>query len=321
MHVCVLGATGFIGGQIARAAVEAGWRVRAVRRDPTRTGAIGELSVEWVQADLCDGDALAAAMRGCALVFHAAAAYPQGRRISQAVAAARAEMQRVLDAARAADVQRLIYTSSLTTLARRAVSGAATLPATEQDYYAPGTANSAYYEAKFAMEQMALHARDIEVVTLLPTAVMGPGDLKPTTSIVIREVARGRVPFYFDAVVNIVDGRDVARSHLAAATKGRPGERYNLGGHNLALRDALAIIARIAGRRPPRIRLSRAWLAWLVKLTDALPVVHLPDHLRMFEWWGPVSSAKAERELGHVARPFEETVRDTLRWFGFVPRA
>ena len=91
-----------------------------MRRRPGAVGAIGDLSVAWAQADLRDRAALIEAMRGCAVVFHAAAAYPQGsRHIARAVAEARAEMMNVLDAARAAGVARLIYTSSLTTLARR----------------------------------------------------------------------------------------------------------------------------------------------------------------------------------------------------------
>jgi dihydroflavonol-4-reductase len=202
----------FIGGQIARAALARGWRVRPVRRRPGAVGAIGDLSVAWAQADLRDRAALVEAMRGCAVVFHAAASYPQGsRNLEQAVAEVRAEMMNVLDAARATGVARLIYTSSLTTLARRYVPGMA--PLDKRDVYAAGAARSAYYEAKLAMEQIALTARDLDVVVLLPTAVFGPGDVKPTTSLVIREAGRGRIPLYFDAV----DGRDVATAHLAAA--------------------------------------------------------------------------------------------------------
>jgi len=218
----------FIGGQIARAALARGWRVRPVRRRPGAVGAIGDLSVAWAQADLRDRAALIEAMRGCAVVFHAAAAYPQGsRHIARAVAEARAEMMNVLDAARAAGVARLIYTSSLTTLARRYTPGMALLD--EQDVYRAGAACSAYYEAKLAMEQIALTARDLDVVVLLPTAVFGPGDVKPTTSLVIREAGRGRILLYFDAMINAVDGRDVAATHLAAAERGRAGERYILG--------------------------------------------------------------------------------------------
>jgi len=314
MECCVLGATGFIGGQIARAAIARGWRVRAVRRRPGATGAIGDLPVTWAQADLRDCTALREAMRGCAVVFHAAASYPQGsRNIQRAVAEARAEMTNVLDAARAAGVQRLIYTSSLTTLARRYVPGMP--PLDERDVYIAGTARSAYYEAKLVMEQIALDVRDLDVVVLLPTAVFGPGDVKPTTSLVIYEAGRGRIPVYFDAVINAVDGRDVATAHLVAVERGQAGERYILGGHNLTLRALLDCVDRCQGVRRRRLRLPRALVDALVRLGDGLP---LPDHLRMFTFWCPVSAQKAARELGHVARSIEETICDTLSWFGLL---
>ncbi|PJF47105.1 MAG: hypothetical protein CUN48_10325 [Candidatus Thermofonsia Clade 3 bacterium] len=317
MKCCVLGATGFIGGQIARAAVARGWPVRAARRHPTNTGAIGDLSVEWVSADLRDARSLVAAMRDCEVLFHAAAAYPQDfRHIARAVDESRAEMQRVLDAVRAAGVRRVIYTSSFTTLARRFVPGMP--PLDERDFYAPGTAHSAYYEAKLAMERLALAARDLEVVALLPTAVFGPGDVKPTTGRVIREAGRGRIPVYFDAVINCVDGRDVAASHLAAAERGRAGERYILGGHNLTMRELLETIDACQGVRRPRLHLARGLVRALVRLADALPFVNLPENFRTFEFWGPVSSRKAEVELGHAPRPFAETARDTLAWFGLL---
>ncbi|BCX03822.1 MAG: hypothetical protein KatS3mg053_1760 [Candidatus Roseilinea sp.] len=315
MRCCILGATGFIGGQIARVAVARRWPVRAARRNPAMSGAIGDLPVEWVQADLRDRDSLVAAMRDCDVLFHAAAAYPQDfRHIARAVAEASAEMQRVLDAARAAGVRRVIYTSSLTTLARRFVPG--TPPLDERDFYAPGTARSAYYEAKLAMERLALSAAGLEVVALLPTAVFGPGDVKPTTGLVIREAARGRIPIYFDAVINGVDGRDVATSHVAAAERGRAGERYILGGHNLTVRELLETVDRCQGVRRHRLHVARGLVRAFIRLADALPFVRLPEHIRTFEVWGPVSSRKAEAELGHVVRPFEETVRDTLTWFG-----
>jgi dihydroflavonol-4-reductase len=188
---------------------------------------------------------------------------------------------------------------------------------TESNFYKPGTADSAYYEAKFAMEQIALAVRErnFEVVTLLPTAVFGPGDVKPTTSVVIRDAALGKFPIYFDATINAVDGRDVAASHIAAVEKGRAGERYILGGHNLPLYEVLATVARVAGKSPPRVKLSRSMVKSALTFADRFGV-SIPENMRMFEFWGPVSSAKAERELGHTARRFEETVRDTLAWFG-----
>lgn len=288
-----------------------------MRRHPANTGAVGDLPVEWAQADLRDARSLVAAMRCCDVLFHAAGAYPQDfRHIERAVAEASAEMARVLDAAREAGIRRVIYTSSLTTLARRFAPGMR--PLDESDFYTPGAARSAYYEAKLAMERLALAAHDLEVVTLLPTAVFGPGDVKPTTGLVIREAARGRIPIYFDAVINCVDGRDVAASHISAAERGRSGERYVLGGHNLTMRELLETVDRCQGVRRRRLHVSRGLVRTFIRLADALPFVSLPEHIRTFEFWGPVSSHRAEVELGHVARPFAETVRDTLAWFGRI---
>lgn len=314
--ICVLGATGFIGGQIALAAVEGGWRVRATRRRPAATGAVGDAPVEWVTADLADAGSLAAAMSGCGAVFHAAATYPQDfRHISAEVARAEREMRGVLAAARAARVDVLVYTSTLSTAAAwKAGAGPGRL-IDEGDFYQPGSVRSAYYEAKAAMERLALAERELPVIALLPTAVFGPGDVKPTTGLALLEAARGRIPVYIDATLDVVDGRDVAASHLAAVERGRAGERYILGGHAVPMRELLGLACAAAGRRPPRIKLSRQVMAGLVAVADALPGLSLPENIRTFAYWQPLSSERARRELGHRNRPLGETVRDTLAWF------
>jgi len=313
----VLGGTGFIGGQIARAALAAGYAVRALRRRPDAVGALGDVAaeIEWVQGDLDDPASLATAAQGCDVLFHAAAHYPvSSRDVFGEVAYAQTQMGHVLAAAKQVDIERLIYTSSLTTVGPPAQPGRL---ADERDFYRPGSSGSAYYEVKYAMEHMALRAAEDgwPVVILLPTAVFGPGDVKPTTGQLLLEVARGRVPFYLDAVINAVDGRDVAAAHLAAVERGRVGQRYIVGGHNLALRDGLTVAARIAGVPPPRIKLPMPFVHAVVRLAATLPGVELPEHGRTLRFWQPLSTLKAQRELGLTVRPFEQTVRDTLAWF------
>jgi dihydroflavonol-4-reductase len=316
MKALVLGGTGFIGGQIVRAALEAGYQVRALRRQHT-FGALGDVAdhVEWVMGDLDDLDSLVAGAMGCEVLFHAAAHYPHSSRdIPNEVAYAEAQMGNVLAAARRAGVERLIYTGSLTTVGPPSQPGRL---ADERDFYTPGTSNSAYYEAKYVMEQMALQAtaEGLPVVILLPTAVFGPGDVKPTTGQLLVEVAKGRVPVYFDAVINTVDGRDVAATHIAAVERGRVGQRYIVGGHNLTLRQGLAIAAEAAGLAPPQFKLPRALVKAAVRLGDVLPGVELPENGRTLQFWQPLSSLKAERELGLIPRPFEQTARDAVAWF------
>lgn len=316
MKALVLGGTGFIGGQIVRAALEAGYQVRALRRRHS-VGALADIArqVEWVQGNLDDVDTLVAAAGGCEVLFHAAAHYPQSSRdIPGEVAYASAQMERVLEAARRTGVDRLIYTSSLTTVGPPSQPGRL---ADERDFYVPGSSNSAYYEAKFAMEHLALQAAagGLPLVALSPSAVFGPGDVKPTTGQLLLEVAKGRVPVYFDAVINVVDGRDVAAAHVAAVERGRVGERYIIGGHNITLRQALTVAAGAAGVAPPRIRLPRALVHAVIRLADALPGVELPENGRTLRFWQPLSILKAQRELGSTVRPFEETARDTVSWF------
>lgn len=316
MRVTVLGATGFIGGQIARAALAAGYSVRAVRRRHS-VGALADIAhrIEWAQGNLDDIDSLVAAARGSDVLFHAAAHYSQGSRdIAGEVAYAEAQMGHVLEAARRSGIGRLVYTSSITTIGPPSQPGRL---ADERDFYTPGSSDSAYYESKFAMEQMALRAAadGLPVVVLLPSAVFGPGDTKPVTGEVLLMVAKGRVPVYLDAVINIVDGRDVAAAHIAAVERGQIGHRYIIGGHNLTFRQALTIAAVEAGVAPPRLKLPRILVGGLVRLGDALPGVELPDHARTLHLLQPLSTRKAEHELGVTTRPIEQTVRDSLAWF------
>lgn len=317
MSTClVLGATGFIGGQIARAALSRGWRVAGLRRTPGAVGDLGDLSngLEWRQGDLNDGETVAAAMRGCEVVFHCAGAYPHNpRTLAQDVARAAGQMRNVLDAARRADVRRLIYTSSYTTIGQPAEPGRL---ADERDFYVPGSSGDPYYEAKWAMEVAALDAArtGLPVIVLCPAAVFGPGDVHMSVSGPLLMAARGRLPAYLDAPVSVIDVRDTAAAHLAAVERGRPGERILLSAHNARLYDVLAEIARAAGARPPRIKLGPRLLRVAATIGQLAPGGQA-SFLKTIPLWQPVNNAKAVAELGLTTRPLAETLADTVAWF------
>jgi uncharacterized protein YbjT (DUF2867 family) len=209
MRTClVLGATGFIGGHIAREAVARGWQVRALRRNPNFAGAIGDVDVEWVTGDVNNRSTLIEAMRGCEMIFHSAGAYPHGtRQIDRDVQSALNQMRNVIAVARDSKPDRLIYTSSFTTIG---LPGDPDRLADERDLYRPGTAGDAYYEAKWAMEVEALNS-GLPTVVLNPAAVFGPGDVHLSVSEIVIMAAKGRVPFYFDATFGAIDVRDVPR--------------------------------------------------------------------------------------------------------------
>jgi len=315
MKALVIGATGFIGGAIARAAVERGWRVRATRRDERRTGALGDLSeqrrIEWQHAHLLDADALTLAMQGCRVVFHAAAYYPStSRDVPGQLRMARTQMETVLQAFRRAGPEVLVYTSSLSTIGPPGEPGRL---ANESDVYRLGSLPVGYFDVKIIMEQTAL-AAGLPVVVLCPTAVFGPGDVKPTSGILVINVARGRMPFYVDGTHNVVDARDLAATQLAAAEHGRPGRRYIVGGENMTFREVLATIAEQAGRRPPWLELPAGLVEGAGALAGRLGILG-GDILRAIRYWQALDTSRARAELGHTSRPFADTVRDSLAWF------
>ena len=327
-NVLILGATGFIGGHIARAALKMNWHVRGLRRKPGMTGHLGaDAPLEWMEGDLDDPDSLLQAMRGIDTVFHAAGYYParqEKRSVFEQVSYALRQTANVMESCRRAGIKQLVYTSTLTTIGRP--PSGARREANEEDYYIPGSvAKSAYYEAKSAMEQSFLQASKdgFRVVVLNPTAVFGPGDVHLSLGGLLLAVARGWALGWLPVTINIVDVRDVASAHIQAAIQGRPGERYIIGGHNLTLKDALTQAASIAKVHPPRFEIPLVFIDALVRLDDILPFVNLSgNHLRTIRLWPAYDISKARRELSLSPRPLEETVRDSLDWFrsqGLLP--
>jgi dihydroflavonol-4-reductase len=315
VNALVIGATGFIGGAIARAAAAQGWGVRAMRRDDRRAGAIGDLAeageIEWFQANLMDPSTIAEAMSGCDVVFHAAGYYPtSSREPARQVRRALDQMERVLLAFRQARPDLLVYTSSLSTIGPPSEPGRL---ANESDVYQPGSVPALYFDIKMAMEQAALGS-GLPVVALCPTAVFGPGDVKPTSGRLLLNVARGQMPFYPEGQTNVVDVRDVAAAHLAAVEHGRPGERYIIGGQNMSFRHLLTIMARQVGRRPPTIRLPSRLVELAGAVAGQLGILGA-DMLQAIRYFQPLDTSKARAELGLSARPFTETVHDALAWF------
>jgi dihydroflavonol-4-reductase len=323
----VLGATGFIGGHIAKEAVREGWNVRGFRRDPERTGHLLESSLEWHTGNLSQPSSLEAAMEGMDFVFHAAGYYPdegEKRPVSDQVAEAHQEILNVIQAAQKTVVQRLIYTSSLSTIGKPPED--ARRLADERDHYQAGTfPESGYYEAKIAMEKEALAAadQDLEVVILNPTAVFGPGDVHLATGKILVAAAKGRTPISLAGDINIVDVRDAAQAHIQAALTGQNGNRYLIGGHNLTIHEALTRTAEMADVPPPWFALPGWILKGILFAADLLPFLPLPtDHLRAYPHWQKYNTAKAREAFGFQPRPLKETIRDSLAWYrkeGILP--
>jgi len=218
-------------------------------------------------------------------------------------------------------VERIVYTSSVATL-KPAPAGR---PGDETRPLAEAEALGVYKRSKVAAERLvhSIIVNDhLPVVIVNPTAPVGPRDVRPTpTGRIIIEAASGRMPAFVNTGLNLVHVDDVAAGHVAALMHGRIGERYILGGENMALAEMLARIARLVGRRPPRVRLPRHLIFPLAyateaaaRITDREPFITL-DGLRMAKNRMFFTSAKAERKLGYKARPADAAISDAIRWF------
>src|SRR4030095_2105059 len=303
MTTLVTGANGFIGSHLTRLLVQHGHRVRALVRPTSRVDALQGVSVDIVRGDLRDRVALGAAIRGAAWVFHVAADYRLWARNPREIYDNNVEGTRgLLDACRETDVERLIYTSSVATLAApRRGSLADERTVGQHDEMA-----GAYKRSKLLAEQLVLEAAShaVPAVVVNPTTPVGPGDWKPTpTGRIIVDFLRGRMPAYVETGLNLVPVEDVATGHLLAGARGRGGGRYILGATSQTTNHTFDALAAVSGRPAPRVRIPLA-LAYAIgtasegfgRFTDREPRVPL-DGVRMARRPMFVDGSKARREL------------------------
>ncbi|HEY8755792.1 MAG TPA: NAD-dependent epimerase/dehydratase family protein [Candidatus Dormibacteraeota bacterium] len=314
-EVFLTGATGFIGGHVLDALLDAGYSVRALVRTPGRLPS--RPGVAEVVGDVTRSGQLVGAMSGCRLLIHCAAVYsfsPSER--AQIHATNAAGTAGILVAARLAGVERAVVTSSSATVgpARRG------RPATEEDH-ADEHRGSAYHSSKIAGERAALAAR-VPAVVILPTAPVGAHDWKPTpTGTALLTFLRGRVLASVDGGINIVAVRDVAEAHVAALTRGQPRRRYLVGGENLSFDQLWRRLAAVSGRRAPRRRMPHA-VALMAGFVDEArcrvvrgsPVVPL-EGVRMARHHMYVDSRRSVDELGVAPSSVDTALEDAVRWY------
>jgi dihydroflavonol-4-reductase len=321
MRALVTGATGFVGAAVTRALLAAHWQVRVLTRKGSDHRNISNLDVEVAEGDLNNSAALDRAARQCVGLFHVAADYRLGAPDPAQLYRTNVEGTRnVLNAAKRAGVQRIVYTSSVATIGipTDGTAGDENSPVALQNMIGH------YKRSKFLAEEVARAAarEGNPVIIVSPSTPVGPGDVKPTpTGQLVLDAAAGRMPAYVDTGLNIVHVDDVAAGHLLAHERGRVGERYILGGQDMSLREILGLIASLVGRKPPRVRLPYgvvlpiAYLAeGYAKLSGRSGRITL-EGVRMSRKLMYFSSAKAVRELGYRWRPPVQAFEDAISWF------
>ena len=330
MTTLITGATGFVGSAVARVMAKRGHALRLLARPTSDRRLLDGVDAEVVTGDLTDLASLRRAAAGCQYVMHIAADYRFW--VPDKDAMLRANVDGAVNMVRAAadaGARRIVHCSSVAALGQFGDGRPAdeATPTNESDFI--GIYKRSKYLAERAVLDLAAK-ENLPLVVVNPAAPVGPRDIKPTpTGKMVRDAAAGRVPAYIDTGLNIVHVDDVAEGHALALERGRIGERYVLGGENLLLKDILALIADVAGSRPPRICLPEAliWpVAWAMEKTahlTGIPPIMTRDHLKMARKKMFFSSAKAATELGYRARPAREAVVDAVAWFrdaGMLPR-
>jgi dihydroflavonol-4-reductase len=320
--ILVTGASGFVGAAVLRAALAEGARPRVLVRATSPRSNLDGLDCEIAVGDMTDPASMGAAMRGVRYLFHVAADYRLWSRDPGELKRANlGGTKTVMDAALAAGVERIVYTSSVATL--RAADAVTVVDETQP--LEEAEAVGAYKQSKVAAERLVermVTDQGLPAVIVNPSTPIGPRDVKPTpTGRILVEAATGRIPAFVDTGLNLVHVDDVAAGHLAALARGEVGQRYILGGQNLSLRDMLAEVAALTGRKAPTIGLPRtplyplAWAAESVAwITGKEPFV-TRDALKMAAHHMFFTSAKAEAALGYAARPHGEALADALTWF------
>lgn len=325
--ILVTGASGFIGGRIVRQLALAGRPVKAlVRASSSRRFAKGlpEGMVEVVEGDVMVEHTVYRSLAGCDRVFHVAAMTKFWDRDPNAIEATAIQgTEAVLTAARKRGVRRVVYTSSVATLGvtsePRAMDETATMTLSDPD---------AYLRAKVKAEEVAMSfASDFDVVPVLPSAVYGPGDVKPTPGgqSVLRFLAWDGLLMDFPCIeggVNVVDSDDVAAGHILAMDKGRAGERYILGGDDLTYEEVFTQLAEVTGLPGPAKPVSKSLAEFVGRLQELRAKLGGPDpeftHKMARDFTGAYSwctSAKAERELGYKHRSARQALARSVLWF------
>ncbi|HUZ68384.1 MAG TPA: NAD-dependent epimerase/dehydratase family protein [Candidatus Saccharimonadales bacterium] len=312
--VFLTGASGFVGSHVLRALLARGYRVRALLRGPEPL----PRGVVHVRGDLRTPAALVPALRGCRYIVHTAALYSFSPRDVTTIAEVNvAGTQGLLEAARIAGIERCVVTSSSSALA----PATASRPVTERSWAESQPGEVSYHASKLLQERAALRATT-PVITVLPTAPIGPGDHRPTpTGKIIVDLLRGRMPATLRGGMNVVAVEDVAAAHVLALEHGELRERYILGGVNLSLAELWRLVARAAGR-PARVVPLPYMVAAVAAHADDLrvrvvggnPAVPLEGvHMGRLDMYS--SSAKAIHELGYRPSSVSAAIHRAVRWY------
>jgi dihydroflavonol-4-reductase len=322
VRIFITGATGFVGGHVARRYAAEGAKLRLLTRQTSRLDSLTGIDADMVTGDLREPEKLRSAITGCDALVHVAADYRLWVRDPEQMYATNVGGTReLLKLSREVGVPRVVYTSSVATMGFKADGTIVN----EETPVVLADMIGHYKWSKFLGEQEAIQAARAgqHVMVLNPTTPIGSGDAKPTpTGRIIVDFLNKQFPAYVDTGLNLVDVDEVARMHVVALDRGTPGERYILGGENLTLKQILDRMSAITGLPSPTMKVPHAVAMAFAffdenitgKLRGKEPRATV-EAVRMGKKMMFASSAKAERELGFQILPVYNAMRSAIEWF------
>jgi dihydroflavonol-4-reductase len=323
-RIAVTGASGFIGSAVTRALLDRRVTVCALVEPGADTANLDGLDVERREVDVRDRDRVADAVRGCRALLHVAALYrfwaPDPRLFYDINVDG---TRNVIEGARRAGVERVVYTSTVGTLGLDAARAGGT--ADETHYPDVRHLFGHYKRSKYVAEHEVLRAaaQGLAVTIVMPTFPVGPRDRAPTpTGRLVLDYLNGRVPGFVDTTLNVVHVDDVALGHVLALERGEVGRSYILGGENYALQRLLDELAEATGLPRARLRVPRAVSLGVAHVSEFVEGRLLRRHpsvpveaARMSTTQMAFDDSRARTELGYTPRPADEALRDSARWF------
>ena len=329
MKVFLTGATGFVGHHVAKALAAEGAELRLLVRKTSNLKNLEGIPGDTVVGDLAHPESFAPALAGCDAVMHVAADYRLWIRDPDTMYRANVDGTRdLLRLAREAKVPRVVYTSSVATMHFRTDG----IVINEDTPVSIKDMVGHYKRSKFMAEQQAIAAAEDgqRVIILNPTTPIGPNDAKPTpTGRIFVDFLNRKFPAYVDTGLNLVDVAEVARTHVVALTKGKPGRRYILGGENLTLKQILDKMSAITGIPSPTTKIPFAvattyaffeeWITGRIRGKEPRATL---EEVRMGRKKMYASSARAQQELGFRIAPVYPAMRAAIDWFranGYAP--
>lgn len=316
----ITGGAGFLGGKLARALLAQGHEVRLLLRDPRQEGVLGELPVKVAIGDLQDPASLRRACEGIDWVFHTAGIISYNPKKADLMYRTNVlGTKAIAEAALDAGVKRFVHTSSTAALG---VSTDPTRPMNENTPFNARSLGLAYFDTKYDAEQELLKVveKGLDAVIVNPGSLLGPGDTRRYEKGYAGLIYKYKPPFLFHGGINFVDVEDVVRGEILAATKGRKGERYILGGENLSFGEMIIRVNSILGRPSPRHYVPKPLMGTLamgIKILNLFGVdIHMSPELvrQVCTWYSFVDSSKAKLELGYEPKRIDASIASTIEW-------